>query len=191
MHLEIAQKLTRFSLKSQHCISSIEPIFIYAAREYPQLRYLEIKSVSATFNKTGLEKEEELDVGASLLNQYSTYASFVRKCPNVNTLELGNILPDHVLLEAISTMGIQLKQLNIESFYGISRSTCNFIMRTIQQAIASITLHSLLRARNATQILISALASCQKLTYLDLGRQLDSLVNLLLDQYPQLISLSL
>ncbi|EPB90019.1 hypothetical protein HMPREF1544_03131 [Mucor circinelloides 1006PhL] len=191
LQTNIASKLTRFALKSQHYISNIEPIFIYAARKYPQLEYLGIQSVSPTSNKTDLEDEEELDIGVSLLKRYSAYASFVRECPHVSSLALGNILPDQVLLEAISTIGIQLKQLSIESVFGLSRSTYNLIIRTVQHTATSITLRSLLRVRNATQTLMSTLASCQKLAYLDLGKQSDVPVDLVLDHCPQLVLLSL
>ncbi|KAK4518260.1 Mitogen-activated protein kinase [Mucor velutinosus] len=191
----VATKLTHFTLKSQHFISSVEPVFMYAALKYPQLQHLGIQSASPTSTKTDLEEEEEeeeeLDIGTILLNRYSAYSSFVRKCLHVNSLALGNILPDQVLLEAISTMGIQLKQISIESVFGLSRSTYDLMMLTIQHAVTSMTLHSLLRVRSATETLLGTLASCRKLAHLDLGKQSDVPVDLVLDQCPQLISLGL
>ncbi|KAL9555537.1 hypothetical protein MBANPS3_002322, partial [Mucor bainieri] len=192
LQTQVATRLTHFNLKSQHFISNIEPIFVYAARKYPQLEHLGIQSASPTSAKTDLEEEEEeRDIGTTLLNRYGAYASFVRECPHVSSLSLGNMLPDQVLLEAISTMGIQLKQLSIESVFGLSRSTYDSMMRTVQPALTSMTLHSLLRVRNATDTLMSTLASCRKLVHLDLGKQSDVPVDLVLDHCPQLISLRL
>jgi hypothetical protein len=88
-------------------------------------------------------------------------------------------------------MGIQLKQLNIESVYRIPRTTYNLMMHTIQHAITSITLHSLLRVRNATKTLISTMALCRTLTHLNLGRQSCVPVEFLLNQCPKLIPLTL
>ncbi|CAO3642157.1 unnamed protein product [Mucor fragilis] len=192
LQTNVASMLTRFTIKSQHSIGNIKPIFIYAACKYPQLEHLGIQSASPTSSKADLEEEEEeLDTGTTLLNRYSAYASFVRGCPHVSSLALGNMLPDQVLLEAISTMGIQLKQLSIESVFGLSRSMYDSIIRTVQPAVTSMTLHSLLRVRNSAETLMLTLASCRQLANLDLGKQPDVPVDLVLDQCSHLVSLNL
>ncbi|KAF1796301.1 hypothetical protein V8B55DRAFT_1554268 [Mucor lusitanicus] len=190
LQTNVASTLTRFTLKSQHLISSIEPIFLYASRKYPQLEHLGIQSVSLTPSWRGLEEEEAL--GITLLNRYSIYASFLRECPHISSLALNSLSwPDTVLLDAVSTMGIQLKQFSIGTVFGLSRSVYDAMMRALQPAVTSLTLHSFVRVRNTTETLLSALASCKKLTHLDLGKQSDVPVDLLLDQCPQLISLHL
>ncbi|KAI9486656.1 MAG: hypothetical protein EXX96DRAFT_604762 [Benjaminiella poitrasii] len=189
-----AKRLTHFSIESKQYFSTIEPIFRYASHKYPHLEHFGIKTLSPTSTMTDLEEEAlEGDIGLSLLNRYSTYAAFVRNCQRLHTLVFRNILPHRVLLEAITTMGIQLRSIKVDTVFGMSRSLFDLIMRILQSSprFSSITLYSSLRIRHTAEVLLASLHPCQILTHVKLGRLQTIYVDNILDQCLALKSLCL